>query len=121
MFFLIVTPCVKLAVAIQQLDKIAQNAAEEKPYDQFGKFVAAELHHLPQRQAILLQQEIQNSIIRSKLTSLEPAVNLNSREASHVPFLPVPFSPSDYSLSTSSNDDDVLKQVMFQTFGPSSV
>lgn len=43
--------------------------------------------------------------------------NLNSREASHVPFSP----SSDYSLSTSSNDDDVLKQVMFQTFGPSSV
>jgi uncharacterized membrane protein YccC len=112
----------EISVAIQQLDKIAQNAAEEKPYDQFGKFVAAELRQLPQRQAILLQQEIQNSIIRSKLTSLEPAVNSNSREASHVPFSPVPFSPSsDYSLSTSSNDDDVLKQVMFQTFGPSSL
>jgi hypothetical protein len=107
----------EISVAIQQLDKIAQNAAKEKLYDQFGKFVVAELRQFPQRQAILLQQEIQNSIIRSKLTSLEPAVNLNSREASHVPFSP----SSYYSLPTSSNDDDVLKQVMFQTFRPSSV
>lgn len=83
----------EISVAIHQLDKIKQYAAEEKPYDQFRKFVAAELRQLPQRQAILLQQEIQNSIIRSKLTSLEPAVNLNSREANHVPFSP----SSDYS------------------------
>jgi len=37
----------EISVAIQQLDKIAQNAAEEKPYDQFGKFVVAELRQLP--------------------------------------------------------------------------
>lgn len=32
----------EISVTIQQLDKTAQNAAEEKPYDQFGKFFAAE-------------------------------------------------------------------------------
>ncbi|KAJ8886518.1 hypothetical protein PR048_012729 [Dryococelus australis] len=57
--------------ALNRLDRIAQNAAEEKPYDQLGKFVAAELRQLPQRKAILLQKEIQNCIIRSKLSSLE--------------------------------------------------
>lgn len=39
----------EISVVIQQLDKIAQNAAEEKPYDQFGKFTAADLCLLPQR------------------------------------------------------------------------
>lgn len=110
----------QISVAIHQLDKIAQNTVEDKLYDQFGKFVEAELPQLPQRQAILLQQEIQNSIIRSKLTSLEPAVNLNFRETSDVPFL----LSSDYSFATqsiSSNEDDILKQIMIQTFGPMKV
>jgi hypothetical protein len=62
----------EIADAIYQLDKIAQNAAEDKPYDHFGKYVAAELRQLPQRQAILLQQEIQNCITRSKLSCLPP-------------------------------------------------
>lgn len=44
----------EISKAIQQLDKIAQNAAEKKPYDQFGKFVAAELRQLPKRQAIFV-------------------------------------------------------------------
>lgn len=106
----------EISVAIHQLDKIAQNAAEDKPYDQFGKFVAAELHQLSQQQAILLQQEIQNCIIRSKLSSLEPAVNLHSLQSD------VAVSPSsDYSFATPSvfsiDDDDVLRQVMVQTFG----
>ena len=58
----------EIADAIQQLDKIAQNAVQDKPYDQFGKYVAAELRQLPQRQAILLQQEIKNCVTRSKLS-----------------------------------------------------
>ncbi|XP_053691489.1 uncharacterized protein LOC128740002 [Sabethes cyaneus] len=63
----------ELSEAILQLNKIAQNATEEKPYDQFGKFIAAELRQLPERQAVLLQQEIQNCIISFKLSSLENA------------------------------------------------
>jgi hypothetical protein len=63
----------KIADAIQHLDRIAQSAAEEKPYDHFGKYVAAELRQLPQRQAILLQQEIQNCITLAKLSFLETA------------------------------------------------
>jgi hypothetical protein len=62
----------EMADAIQRLDKIAQNAVEDKPYDQLGKYVAAELRQLPQRQAILLQQEIENCITRSKLSLLTP-------------------------------------------------
>lgn len=31
----------EISVAIHQLEKIAQNVAKDKPYDQFGKFVAA--------------------------------------------------------------------------------
>lgn len=60
------------ADAIQHLNRIAHNAAEENPYDQFGKYVAAELRQLPQRPAIFLQQEIQMCITRSKLSCLEP-------------------------------------------------
>lgn len=67
---------------------IEQNAAEEKPYDQFGKFVAAELCQLPQQQAILLQQEIQNCIIRSKLSYLEHMIYSNPQVDD------VAFSPS---------------------------
>ena len=44
----------KIANAIQNLDRIAQCVAKEKPYDHFGKYVAAEILQLPQRQAILL-------------------------------------------------------------------
>lgn len=58
--------------AIEQLDKIAQRAMEGKPYDHFGKYVAAELRQLPNRQAILLQQEIQDRITRAKLSCLPP-------------------------------------------------
>lgn len=47
-----------IAIAIEQLDKIAQSAYEEKSYDQFGKYVTYELRQLPQRQAILLQSKI---------------------------------------------------------------
>lgn len=109
----------EISAAIHQLDKIAQNAAEEKPYDQFGKFVAAELRQLPQRQAILLQQEIQNCIIRSKLSSLEHAVYSNPQQVFDVAFSP----SSDHSLASqsvsSNDDDDVIKQVLIKTFGPS--
>ena len=61
----------KIADAIQYLDRIAQSAAKEKPYNQFGKYVAAELRQLPQHQAILLQQEIQNCITLARLSFLE--------------------------------------------------
>jgi len=61
-----------IAIAIEQLDKIAQSAYEEKAYDQFGKYVAYELRQLPQRHAILLQSEIQSCIIWIRLCTLEP-------------------------------------------------
>jgi hypothetical protein len=62
----------EIANALQRLDKVAQNTVEDKPYDQFGKYVAAELRQLSQRHAILLQQEIQNCVTRSKLYCLPP-------------------------------------------------
>ena len=98
----------EIADAIQQLDKIAQNAVEDKPYDQFGKYVAAELRQLPQQQAILLQQEIQNCITRSKLSCLPPTNVM---------------SPGSYPGSTDSptlsmnNDYDVVSQAMMNSFG----
>ncbi|CAH1981452.1 unnamed protein product [Acanthoscelides obtectus] len=105
----------EISEAINHLDKIAQNAAEEKPYDGFGKYVASELRQLPQRQAILLQQEIQNCIIQSKLSSLEHIVD-STPEPTNTAFSP---SSNQSLASHSSNDDeDVLKQVMI-TFGPS--
>ncbi|KAG5863411.1 hypothetical protein JTB14_026764 [Gonioctena quinquepunctata] len=95
--------------AINQPDKIAQNAAEEKPYEQFGKFVASELRQLPQRQAILLQKEIQNCVIRSKLASVDHVVVDGAFSSS-----------SNHSLS-SNNDDDVLQKVMINTFVSNSM
>lgn len=61
-----------IAIAIEQLDKIAPSAYEENAYDQFGKYVAYELRQLPQRQAILLQSEIHSCFTRIRLSSLEP-------------------------------------------------
>ncbi|XP_030766768.1 uncharacterized protein LOC115890627 [Sitophilus oryzae] len=43
----------------------------ENPFDFFGKYVAAELHHLPERQAILVQQELQNCITKARLACLD--------------------------------------------------
>ena len=99
-----------LTAAITQLDKIAHDVAEEKPYEQFGRFIAAELRQLPQQAAIMLQQEIQNSIITAKLSCLE---NANPPEI-------IAYSPhsesSVTSVSASSNDDDVLRQALLNTF-----
>lgn len=103
--------------AIQHLDRIAQNAAEDKPYDHFGKYVAAELRQLPRRQAILLQQETQNATTNYKLSCLE---NVQSpyphyTDQSNVDVV----SPSSSFTSTPSvNDDyDVLNQSIINTFG----
>lgn len=110
----------EIADAIQQLDKIAQNAVEDKPYDQFGKYVAAELRQLPQRQAILLQQEIQNCIIRSKLSCLPPT-NYSDTEQIRIDVMsPCSSSGSTDSPSTLSmnNDYDILSQAMIiNSFG----
>ncbi|CAH1997883.1 unnamed protein product [Acanthoscelides obtectus] len=91
--------------AISQLNKIAENVSEGKPYDEFGKYVAAELRQLSQREAILLQQEIQNSITRVKLMCLGNDNQLNNyyREPLQVQtFSPLssPSDPSPASLAT---------------------
>ncbi|CAH1953439.1 unnamed protein product [Acanthoscelides obtectus] len=75
--------------AISQLNKIAENVSEGKPYDEFGKYVAGELRQLPQREAILLQQEIQNSITRVKLMCLGNDNQLNKRAPSSANFFTV--------------------------------
>lgn len=110
----------EIADAILQLDKIAQNAVEDKPYDQFGKYVAAELRQLPQRQAILLQQEIQNCITRSKLSCLPPT-NYSDTEQTRIDVMsPCSSSGSTDSHSTLSmnNDYDILSQAMIiNSFG----
>ncbi|CAH1953996.1 unnamed protein product [Acanthoscelides obtectus] len=90
--------------AISQLNKIAENVSEGKPYDEFGKYVAAELRQLPQREAILLQQEIQNSITRVKLMCLGNDNQLNNyyREPLQVQTFSPLSSPSDPSPASSA-------------------
>lgn len=105
-------PHTEIAQAIKKLDDIAKNATEEKPYEQFGKFVASELRQLPQRQAILLQQEIQNSIIRHKLFSLPQQV------PQYVDAPTYNYSSSSHPVSS---DEDVLQQAMINTFGENSM
>lgn len=61
----------EISQAIEKMHEIAKESSDEKPYDQFRKIVASELRLLPQRQAILLQQNIQNCIICFNLSSLE--------------------------------------------------
>ena len=109
----------EIADAIQQLDKIAQNAVEDKPYDQFGKYVAAELRQLPQRQAILLQQEIQNCITRSKLSLLPPTQYSHTEQIRIDVMSPCSSSGSTDSPSTLSmnTDYDILSQAMIHSFG----
>lgn len=102
----------EISMAIQQLDKIAQSASAEKPYDLFGKFVASELRQLPQRQAILLQQEIHECIIRGKLSSFENVnyPNLNSRSVTVVDNASSPLSAHSLVSCTKSeylNEDDL--------------
>jgi len=109
----------EIADAIQQLDKIAQNAVEDKPYDHFAKYVAAELRQLPQRQAILLQQEIQNCIARSKLSLLPPTHYSHTEQIRIDVMSPCSSSGSTDSPSTLSmnTDYDILSQAMIHSFG----
>jgi GTPase Era involved in 16S rRNA processing len=103
----------EIADAIQHLDRIAQSVAEEKPYEQFGKYVAAELRQLPQHQAIILLQEIQNAITLAKLSFLE------TMHSHHTETVIVDISPSTSSASSNApstpiiNDDsDILHQAI---------
>lgn len=104
--------------AISQLDKIAKDASQDKPFDQFGKFVACELRSLEPRQAILLQQKIQNLIIESKLNSLDSAVCSHTPEDNMSDMYSLPSDQSnDSSITVYGEHEDVLKNVMIQTFG----
>jgi hypothetical protein len=90
--------------------------AEEKPYDQFGKYVAAELRQLPQRQAIILPQEIQNSITLAKLSFLE-TMHSHDTETVIVDISPSTSSASSNAPSTPiiSDDSDILHQAIINT------
>lgn len=115
-----------IAIAIEQLDKIAQSAYEEKAYDQFGKYIAYELRQLPQRQAILLQSEIQSCITRIRLSSLEPLPQqyhqqpLPYTEQLHVNVASPSTSSSSISNYTSTprvNEEyDMLSQAIINSF-----
>lgn len=121
----------EIADAISQLNRISENVSEGKTYDEFGKYVAAELRQLPQREAILLQQEIQNSITRVKLRCLENKNQLNNYygEPLQLQTSPSLYAPSDrstpssapYETNTQNNEDDgyvndVLHQALVNTF-----
>ena len=101
------------------MDKVVQNAVEDKPYDQFGKNVATELRQLPQRQAILLQQEIQNCITCSKLSLLPPMQYSHTEQIRIDVMSPCSSSGSTDSPSTLSmnTDYDILSQAMIHSFG----
>jgi len=115
-----------IAIAIEQLDKIAQSANEEKAYDHFGKYVAYELRQLPQRHAILLQSEIQSCITRFRLSTLEPLPQqyhqqpLPYTEQLHVNVASPPTSSSSISNYTSTprvNEEyDMLSQAIINSF-----
>ncbi|VEN34223.1 unnamed protein product [Callosobruchus maculatus] len=104
----------EVSETIKKLHDIVKESFDDKPYDQFGKLVASELRLLPQRQAILLQQEIQNCIIRFKLSSLEQQAP-QCVDSAFSPFSN--HSSTSTSVSPMSDDDgDVLEQVMIDTF-----
>lgn len=108
----------EITMAIQQLDKIAKNAAEEKPFEQFGRLVASELRFLPQREAILLQQEIQNCITRSKLNYLDCATASTSKTSHFGNDFSSSSNTSTASLLITTNEnEDLLQNVMSNTFG----
>ncbi|KAG8288853.1 hypothetical protein J6590_010972 [Homalodisca vitripennis] len=106
-------PSTDISQAIQKLDKISHNVTEDKQYEQFGRYVAAELRQLPKREAILLQQEIQDCITRSKLSLLD-----NEQEFHDFTFMQSPNVDALTSTTTSSNEEeDVLQTAMINTFG----
>lgn len=103
----------EISQAIKKLDDIANNAAVDKPYDLFGKYVASELRQLPKRAAILLQQDIQNCITRAKLDILD---NASVQQEFHNFSLHA--SPQSMASATGSSNDeeDILQTAMINTF-----
>ena len=91
--------------------------AEEKPCDQFGKYVAAELRQLPQRQAVLLQQEIQNCITLAKLSFLETMHSHHTETLIVDDIIPSTSSASSNAHSTAiiSDDSDILHKAIINT------
>ncbi|GFS60748.1 hypothetical protein TNCV_2001541 [Trichonephila clavipes] len=96
----------KIAQAIQKLDEIANKSTEDKPYDLFGRYVASEMRQLPNRAAILLQQEIQNCITRCKLNTLDN--ESVQHQYDNFPSLQSPQSIA--SVCSSNEEEDILKE-----------
>nr|CAH7768104.1 unnamed protein product [Callosobruchus chinensis] len=99
-----------ISQAIKQLDCIANNAAMDKPYDLFGRYVASELRQLPKREAILLQQNIQNSITQAELDMLD-------KPSAHQELVDIPLLSHKSTATDSSNDEeDILQSALINTF-----
>lgn len=105
----------EISSAITKLDDIANKAGIEKPYDLFGRYVASELRQMPNRAAILLQQEIQNCITRSKLNILESEAA--EQELNNYAIIQSPHSIGSIT-GSSNDDDDILQTAMINTFAP---
>ncbi|GFX31663.1 hypothetical protein TNCV_4081871 [Trichonephila clavipes] len=105
-------PDKEIAQAIQKLDEIANKSTEDKPYDMFGRYVASEMRQLPNRAAILLQQEIQNCITRCKLNTLDN--ESVQHQYDNFPSLQSPQSIA--SVCSSNEEEDILKRAMINTF-----
>ncbi|GFW95264.1 hypothetical protein TNCV_314651 [Trichonephila clavipes] len=105
-------PDKEIAQAIQKLDEIANKSTEDQPYDLFGRYVASEMRQLPNRAAILLQQEIQNCITRCKLNTLDN--ESVQHQYDNFPSLQSPQSIA--SVCSSNEEEDILKRAMINTF-----
>ncbi|GFW95285.1 hypothetical protein TNCV_314861 [Trichonephila clavipes] len=87
-------------------DEIANKSTEDQPYDLFGRYVASEMRQLPNRAAILLQQEIQNCITRCKLNTLDN--ESVQHQYDNFPSLQSPQSIA--SVCSSNEEEDILKE-----------
>nr|XP_022900787.1 uncharacterized protein LOC111413889 [Onthophagus taurus] len=56
--------------ALEEFNDIVSKVNKQDAFDVFGQYVAIELRELPSREAIILQQQIQNLITNTKLSNL---------------------------------------------------
>lgn len=76
----------------ESLNDSPAKVTDDDVFGQFGKYIAAELRGLPLRESTLLQQEIQSSITKVKLSCIQPLL----------------YSPSSNSSKSSYEDCIVL-------------
>lgn len=68
--------------ALEEFNEIVSKVNKQDAFDSFGQYVAAELRELPNRKAIILQQQMQNLITNAKLSCLQPSPSTSSMSLS---------------------------------------